>query len=357
MTKNYSWMIYGATGRSGELIARRAVARGLRPILAGRNERAVRKIAEELHLSWRAFEVGDWDRFKREMSRVNLLVNAAGPLTQTSVLVAEACLAAHTHYFDLTNQVPSLVGIYTLDAEAKEKNLTLLPGLALSPAASNCLVKHLHTLLPNADAVDIVLDPFMQPPTPGASLTIEENIAQGGFRRRDGVLEGNWFGNGLVEMLLPTGTRPMLPSALGDTEAAYRCTNLPNIAAYIVADTPLVSRDVARTRNPSAAQSPSAKSGATDSGNEDRCDHPGGKQSLVWARISKLGQSSLEGWLQFGDGYDFTAAAVIAGISRFLDTGPLSTGAHTPATALGTDFILSLPNVKRTVRTPTQTMT
>jgi short subunit dehydrogenase-like uncharacterized protein len=289
---------------------------------------------------------------------VNLLVNAAGPLTQTSVLVAEACLAAHTHYFDLSNQVPSLVGIYTLDAEAKEKNLTLLPGLALSPAASNCLVKHLHTLLPNADALDIVLDPFMRPPThPGASLTIEENIAQGGFRRRGGVLEGNWFGKGLVKMLLPTGTRPMLPSALGDMEAAYRCTNLPNIAAYIVVDVPPVSGDVASTQTSPAAQSASAKSGPTDSDNEDRYAHPGGRQSLVWARISKLGQSSLEGWLQFGDGYDFTAAAVIAGISRVLDTGPLSTGAHTAATALGTDFILSLPNVKRTVRPPKQTMT
>ena len=34
-------LIYGATGYTGELIAREAARRGLRPVLAGRNEVAV----------------------------------------------------------------------------------------------------------------------------------------------------------------------------------------------------------------------------------------------------------------------------------------------------------------------------
>ena len=38
-----SWMIYGANGYTGELAAREAVARGLRPVLAGRNAAAVRR--------------------------------------------------------------------------------------------------------------------------------------------------------------------------------------------------------------------------------------------------------------------------------------------------------------------------
>ena len=36
-----TWMIYGANGYTGELVARLAVARGERPILAGRNASAV----------------------------------------------------------------------------------------------------------------------------------------------------------------------------------------------------------------------------------------------------------------------------------------------------------------------------
>ena len=43
-----AWMIYGANGYTGELIAREAAQRGLKPILAGRNRAAVEALAAEL---------------------------------------------------------------------------------------------------------------------------------------------------------------------------------------------------------------------------------------------------------------------------------------------------------------------
>ena len=42
------WMIYGANGYTGELVAEEAVARGLRPVLAGRREEVVGPIARRL---------------------------------------------------------------------------------------------------------------------------------------------------------------------------------------------------------------------------------------------------------------------------------------------------------------------
>ena len=39
-------MIYGANGYTGELIAREAVRRGMRPILAGRSASAIVPLAE-----------------------------------------------------------------------------------------------------------------------------------------------------------------------------------------------------------------------------------------------------------------------------------------------------------------------
>jgi short subunit dehydrogenase-like uncharacterized protein len=346
VTADYPWMIYGATGRAGELIARKAVAHGLRPILAGRNAHALHKLAMALNLSCRVFEFGDWARVRREISTVNLLVNAAGPLIQTSVPIAESCLAGHTHYFDLTNQVPSLVAIYTLDAEAKEKGLTLLPGLALSTAASNCLIQHLHSLLPDANDLDIVLEPFLLNHITGANLTIAENIAQSGFRRCGGFLE-RYPCNKWVEVDLPTGTRWMLPSALGDVEAAYRCTGLPNITTYVSGGIPAAPRGSRpRTQMHSAYSSLSvSRQIPNDLDAEDSR-----KQSMVWARMSKIGGKVLEGWLQFGEGREFTAALVIAGVSRLLKNKRLAAGVHTPATALGAEFILELPNVMRTVQ-------
>jgi short subunit dehydrogenase-like uncharacterized protein len=44
------WMIYGANGYTGELIARDAVRRRLRPVLAGRSRDKVEALARELGL-------------------------------------------------------------------------------------------------------------------------------------------------------------------------------------------------------------------------------------------------------------------------------------------------------------------
>ena len=43
-------MIYGANGYTGELIAREAVKRGMRPILAGRSREKIEPLARELGL-------------------------------------------------------------------------------------------------------------------------------------------------------------------------------------------------------------------------------------------------------------------------------------------------------------------
>ncbi|KOS57396.1 hypothetical protein [Rhodococcus rhodochrous] len=49
------WMIYGATGYTGELIAREAKQRGLTPVPAGRSAEKLRLLADELGLEVRVF--------------------------------------------------------------------------------------------------------------------------------------------------------------------------------------------------------------------------------------------------------------------------------------------------------------
>jgi short subunit dehydrogenase-like uncharacterized protein len=45
------WMIYGANGYTGELIAREAVRRGLKPMLAGRTAAKMQPLAASLELA------------------------------------------------------------------------------------------------------------------------------------------------------------------------------------------------------------------------------------------------------------------------------------------------------------------
>ena len=53
------WLLYGANGYTGELIAREAVARGMRPVLAGRSRQKVEQLAAELGCPSAVFALDD----------------------------------------------------------------------------------------------------------------------------------------------------------------------------------------------------------------------------------------------------------------------------------------------------------
>ena len=53
-----TFMIYGANGYTGRLIAREAARRGMKPVLAGRNRESVAQLAAELGMTARVFGLG-----------------------------------------------------------------------------------------------------------------------------------------------------------------------------------------------------------------------------------------------------------------------------------------------------------
>src|SRR5690242_15627729 len=102
MFTNTPWMLYGATGRTGTLIAEQAVARGHRPLLAGRDAERLRPLAERLGLPSVAASPEDLHRVLGD-SRLVLL--AAGPFESTSGPVLGASLRAGVHYLDIANEI------------------------------------------------------------------------------------------------------------------------------------------------------------------------------------------------------------------------------------------------------------
>ena len=79
-TRGDSWLLYGAYGFTGELIAREAVERGHRPILAGRDGERTRTLAQELGLQTRVFELDDPIALREGVRGVSAVVHAAGVL-------------------------------------------------------------------------------------------------------------------------------------------------------------------------------------------------------------------------------------------------------------------------------------
>ena len=50
-----TWVLYGATGYTGRLMAEEAVRRGMQPVLAGRNTDAISAIAQSLDMEENVF--------------------------------------------------------------------------------------------------------------------------------------------------------------------------------------------------------------------------------------------------------------------------------------------------------------
>ena len=65
---NNTFLLYGANGYTGELIARHAIEMGLKPILAGRNREAITQLADELQLSHLIFSLDETEKLEQALS-------------------------------------------------------------------------------------------------------------------------------------------------------------------------------------------------------------------------------------------------------------------------------------------------
>src|SRR6266487_1877751 len=109
------WLLYGATGRTGTLIAEEAVARGHRPMLAGRDPDRLRRLAERLDLTWAA---GPATELARLIGDARLVLLAAGPFGTTAPPVLRACLDAGVHYLDIANEIEAAQAVLETRTDA-----------------------------------------------------------------------------------------------------------------------------------------------------------------------------------------------------------------------------------------------
>ena len=91
------WLIYGANGYTGQLIARQARQQGLKPILAGRSNEGIAAIAAETGFDSLVFDLDDTAELNRALKGISLVLHCAGPFSATSILpVKSASLRMHT---------------------------------------------------------------------------------------------------------------------------------------------------------------------------------------------------------------------------------------------------------------------
>ena len=137
-----AWMIYGANGYTGALTAREALARGMKPVLAGRNGDAVRSLADELGLEWREFGLDEPAAVRSGIEGMRVVLHCAGPFSRTSAPMVEACLETGAHYLDITGEIDVFAAAHARHDDAVRADVVLLPGAGFDVVPTDCLAQH-----------------------------------------------------------------------------------------------------------------------------------------------------------------------------------------------------------------------
>src|SRR5687768_4728008 len=139
MSAAMKWMIYGANGYTGELIAREAKTRGMTPVLAGRRFDKIAPLAGELGFEHRVFALGSADAIAPHIQDVGLVLHCAGPFATTSPPMIEACLRSKAHYLDITGEITIFELARTKNAEAEAAGVVVCPGVGFDVIPTDCV--------------------------------------------------------------------------------------------------------------------------------------------------------------------------------------------------------------------------
>jgi hypothetical protein len=131
-------MIYGATGYTARLVTDRAVASGLRPILAGRSP-AVEALAARHGLPSRVFDLRDPQTVREAVAGCGVVAHCAGPFSATSGPMIDACLAAGADSIDITGEIDVFEAAQRRDAEARAAGVVLCPGVGFDVIPTDCI--------------------------------------------------------------------------------------------------------------------------------------------------------------------------------------------------------------------------
>jgi short subunit dehydrogenase-like uncharacterized protein len=346
--------ILGGTGRSGRVIAAELLARGISPVLVGRD---AARLSEAARLAGhgRTVVAGSIDAMMAEIrrQRPSVVINTIGPFAATAAPIARACLPG-SDYIDLANDVASVLAVLGLDADAAAAGRTMVTGSGFGVTATESVVITLCQGRPAPARVRVDMIPSLETGAGVIGEALAGTLLDGlpgvegggrydGRRYQDGRLARMRLGGEAASLTLPDGARVTTAGMpLGELVAAQRASGAPSVisassevpaspvfravlplATALLAIGPL--RDFAKRR---LAQ---VKLSARPRPREHSWGH---------ARVEWADGTVREGWLRLGDAQTFTGA-VPAEAARRLLAGEGRPGACTPAAIFGPSLALA----------------
>jgi short subunit dehydrogenase-like uncharacterized protein len=350
MPDDMQFLLYGATGYTGQLIAEYAASFGLKPILAGRSEAKVKALAESLGLEYRVFDLADTAALDAALKETPVVLHAAGPFMFTAKPMLEACLRTGTHYLDITGEIAVFEMAARMDKKAREAGIMLLPGAGFDVVPTDCLALHLKNRMPDATHLQLAFAGLGGGVSQGTAATMAENLGEGGAMRKDGKIVKVPMGH--KSMIVPFRDKSLFVMSIpwGDVSTAYHSTGIPNIETYM-GFSPSAYRWVKLQRYFNWLLRTSFVRNIVKKRIKERPAGPTPEQrarskSFVWGRVSNAEGKVLEAQLVTPEGYTLTALTSLL-IAKKVLNGNAPVGFQTPAKAYGEDLILEVEGTER----------
>jgi short subunit dehydrogenase-like uncharacterized protein len=224
-------MIYGATGYTGRMAAEHAVASGLAPILAGRDEAKLAGLGQRLGAEYRAFGLNDGGIIDLALSDVAVLLNCAGPFSRTAEVLMWAAIRSHVHYLDVAAELDSYRLAETCDAEARDTGVMLLPGSGGSVAMLGSLAARAAERVAQPRSISIALH-VAGSMSRGSAISASEGLTNQCLARVDGVVT-EADPTGLRDFDFGRGPVSCFPVTLPDLVTIWRTQRVPDIATFV----------------------------------------------------------------------------------------------------------------------------
>ncbi|WP_214833334.1 saccharopine dehydrogenase NADP-binding domain-containing protein [Exiguobacterium sp. s152] len=337
------WMIYGANGYTGELIARQAVKQGMTPVLAGRRADAIAKLGEELGCETRVFNLS-LDKATRQLEDIDLVLHCAGPFADTSRPMVEACLATKTHYLDITGEMEVFEYIHSKKRAklAQEAGVLLCSGVGFDVIPTDCVARKLKELMP--DAMNLALG-FSAAAgiSRGTLKTAIRGLGSSSAERKDGELTPFPLGEKRRHIDFGRGKKTAIAIPWGDVSTAYYTTGIPNITTWVPVPTayaygarllswfgPILGSDAVQGK---LLRYVDEHVSGPEKSERER------SSTYVWGEATNASGRKVIVRIKTASTYAFTVYGALEVVSRLVSSGRVIPGSFTPAMLFGSHFI------------------
>jgi short subunit dehydrogenase-like uncharacterized protein len=342
-------LLYGAAGYTGRLILEAALARGLRPLVGGRDERKVRALAERHGLEARVARLPDDAALDGALRDVAVVLHAAGPYAETAIPMARACLRTGAHYLDLSGEVDAIEALARRHGEARRRRVMLMPAVGFDVVPTDCLAAHVAARLPGARRLDLAIL-GIRAASRGSTLTGFEHAFDGVRVRRGGEIVLVPWGALHRDVDWGNGPRDALACTWGDVATAWYTTGIPDVTVYFEATPPARLLEASgrylgwllrtapmkiwlQAHVDVLPEGPSAEERAS-------------RRVVVVAEAEDAGGERVAARLETPEVYACTAMIAPAVAARAA-AGDVEPGFQTPARIYGAEFVLGFPGIVR----------